>query len=219
VDQCFVVFSEAKKYLNNKKIQVTGMPLRAEIENAQKSFRQDQKFHLLSFGGSQGARAISTALSDAIITGGVWTQNLAVVHQIGSLDFEKVQLKYNGVTNVVTPFEFIYDMPKYYSWADLVVCRGGAGTVSEIAAYGVPAIIIPLPAADNHQQKNAEELVAAGAAVMLLQKNLNPESLVAEIQKLRNDPRSREIMGKNLKRFYKPNASGIIAENILKTVN
>ena len=218
VDKCFVVFEEAKRFLNNRQILTTGMPLRAEIENAKLSARQDSKFHLLSFGGSQGARAITTALSDAVLQGGEWTKNLAVVHQIGSLDFEKVQKKYQGSQDIVTAFEFIYDMPKYYSWADLIVCRGGAGTLSEIAAYGVPAIVIPLPLADNHQQKNAEELVSANASVMLPQKNLTPESLITEIQKLRNDSRLRETMGQNLKKFYKPKAAHIIAENILNSV-
>lgn len=218
VDQCFVVFEEARRHLNNKKIQVFGMPVRAEIESAQKNTNRDKKFHLLSFGGSQGARAISTVLSDAILQKGEWTQNLEVVHQIGSLDFSKLQEKYKGCEDIVTAQEFIYDMPKYYAWADLVVSRGGASTISELAAFGVVPIIIPLPAADNHQQKNAETLVKAGAGRMILQKDLNPQSLIEEIQKLRNDEVLRQQMSEKMKNLFQPKASQKIANEILQSM-
>jgi UDP-N-acetylglucosamine--N-acetylmuramyl-(pentapeptide) pyrophosphoryl-undecaprenol N-acetylglucosamine transferase len=218
VDQCFVVFEEAKKYLNNKKIQVFGMPVRAEIESAVKSGKNDNKFHLFSFGGSQGSRVISTALSDAILAKGVWTRDLQVVHQIGALDFTKLQAKYQGYEDTVTALEFIYDMPKFYSWADLVVCRGGASTIAELAAYGVVPIIIPLPAADGHQQKNAESLVNAGAGAMILQKDLSVQKLIDEIQKLRNDASLRSKMAENIKKFYVPKAANKIAQEILNSI-
>jgi UDP-N-acetylglucosamine--N-acetylmuramyl-(pentapeptide) pyrophosphoryl-undecaprenol N-acetylglucosamine transferase len=215
VGRCYVVFSQAKQGLKNKNIFQFGMPVRQEIEQAQKNPRQDSRFHLLSFGGSQGSRAISTALSDAIIQGGEWTKNLSVVHQIGSLDFQTLQKKYHDFSQVVTPFEFIYDMHNQYAWADLVVARGGASTISELAAFGVVPIIIPLPAADDHQRKNAESLVVGNAGRMLLQSELTPERLISEIEDLRKNPQLMQQMSKNILQFFQPQAADRIASDIL----
>lgn len=214
VDCCYVVFAESKNYLKNKNIELFGMPVRAEIENAAQVARTDEQFHLLSFGGSQGSRAISTVLSDAILTGGEWIKNLQVVHQTGSLDYQKLKSKYGAIPNVEL-HEFIYEMPRYYAWADLVVARGGASTITELAAFGVVPIIIPLPAADNHQQKNAESLVQANAGIMILQKDLTAQRLIAEIQKLRQDPRKMKLMSENLKKFFQAKAAEKIAQDIL----
>ncbi len=218
VNRCYVVFSQSKAQLKNRQILQFGMPVRKAIEEAKKAARADANFHLLSFGGSQGSRAISTALSEAIVQGGAWTNDIKIVHQIGSVDFEKMKAKYAGHENVVTPFEFIYDMENYYSWADLVVVRGGASTITELAAFGVVPIIIPLPAADNHQQKNAESLVSAEAGIVLPQENLTPQKLIEEIQRLRNDPARLKKMSENILRFFQPHAAEKIATDILEQV-
>ena len=218
VDRCYVVFSQSKAGLKNRKIFQFGMPVRREIEEAIKVPRKDDQFHLLSFGGSQGSRAISTALSDALIKGGEWTHQLQVVHQIGSLDFDKLKAKYRGYEDLVTPFEFIYDMHNYYAWADIVVARGGASTITELAAFGVVPIIIPLPAADNHQQKNAESLVAAQAGKMLLQSDLTPSRLIEEIQSLRKNPELMKAMSKNISKFFQSQAAEKIAKDIFEQV-
>lgn len=216
VDKCFVVFSEAKKHLKSDNVIQAGMPVREEIENAQAEKREDENFHLLSFGGSQGARAINNCLSDAIMSGGEWVRNLSVVHQLGSLDFKTISEKYRGAPCSVEPQEFIYDMPKYYRWADIIVSRGGASSIAEAAAFGIIPIIIPLPAADNHQQKNAESLVSKNAGRMILQKDLTPERLISEVQSLRNDKALREQMVQNIKNFYIPQAATTIAKEILQ---
>jgi len=216
VDRCYVVFPQSKEWLKNKNIFQFGMPVRKEIEEGRSAAKQDQDFHLLSFGGSQGSRAISTALSDALMQKGEWVKNLKVVHQIGSTDFTKLQQKYSGMEDLVTPFEFIYDMPGYYSWADLVVARGGASTITELAAFGVVPIIIPLPAADNHQQKNAESLVVAGAGKMLIQENLTPQTLIAEIQELRTNPNLMKQMSEKMHQFFQPRAAEKIAADIFE---
>ncbi len=215
VDKCFVVFSEAKSTLRNSHVIQTGMPVREEIERAQRDPREDQNFHLLSFGGSQGARAINTCLSDAILANGGWTEKLSVVHQTGAVDFQNIQEKYRGSACDVRSFDFIFEMPKYYSWADIIVSRGGASSIAEAAAYGIIPIIIPIPAADNHQQKNAESLLAKNAGRMILQKDLTPERLIQEIQTLRQDKALREQMVQNIKSFYIPHAASRIAKEIL----
>ncbi len=215
VDICFIVFEESRGYLRNKKVIVAGMPVRAEIESGRQATEVSDHFRLLCFGGSQGSRAINTVLCDAILNGGDWTKDLEVVHQIGSTDWKFFSEKYKGHEARVTPMEFIYEMPKYYSWADLVLCRGGASTLSELAAFGVVPIVVPLPAADNHQGKNAEALVKAGAAVMILQKDFTQECLIAQIEELKSDPERRKQMAERLKTFYKPRSSETIARQIL----
>lgn len=215
VDKCFIVFKEARVHLKNKNIRQTGMPVREEITNAMIQPRSDEKFHLLSFGGSQGARAINNVLSDALLED-AWTEGLSVVHQTGSLDYKRISEKYRGAACEVTAFEFIFEMPKYYSWADIIVSRGGASTIAEAAAFGIIPIIIPLPAADDHQKKNAESLVEKNAGRMILQKELTPERLIQEIQSLRNDKALRAEMVQNIKSFYIPAAAESIANEILE---
>lgn len=215
VDKCFVVFKEATPFLKNDEVVVAGMPIRAEIESAEKETHREDSFHILSFGGSQGSRAINNCLQQALLQGGDWVEGVEVVHQTGSLDYKVVSEKYQGARAKVTPLEFIYDMPKYYQWADIIVCRGGASSLAEAAAFGIIPIVIPLPAADNHQQKNAESLVAKNAGRMILQSELTPERLISEIQGLRANKELRLEMVKNIKTFYIENAASSIAKEIL----
>lgn len=218
VDRCFLVFEETKLHLKSKNVQVLGMPVRAELEKAhvERPARREGPFHLLHFGGSQGSRAIGRTLCEAIHERGPWTKNLRVVHQTGVIDFKDFQNRYQGYDDVVEMHEFLYDMPKYYQWADLVLCRGGAGTLTEMAAFGLPAIIVPLPAADGHQEKNGELLVKQNAATMILQKDLNAQRLIEEIESLRQHPLKLEEMKKNIKRFHKPQAAEAIAKSLLQ---
>lgn len=218
VKKCFLVFEESKNLLKNSKAFVFGMPVRSEMEKkAIAAPRTDTKFHLLHYGGSQGSRIIGRTLCEALKLGGDWTQNLKVVHQTGATDHKDFLERYKGYEHLVEIHEFIYNMPDFYEWADVVVCRGGASTLNELAAFGLPAIIIPLPAADGHQEKNAEMLVKANAARMILQKDLTAERLIQEIQALRQDSALRETLKQNIKKFHRPQAAEAIAKAILET--
>jgi UDP-N-acetylglucosamine--N-acetylmuramyl-(pentapeptide) pyrophosphoryl-undecaprenol N-acetylglucosamine transferase len=217
VKRCFLVFEDSKKYLHAKNVQVVGMPVRAEMEAKHEATpRSDAKFHILHYGGSQGSRAIGRALCGAVTHHQGWTDDLKIVHQTGSIDHRDFIGRYKGFENLVEIHEFIFDMPKFYEWADLVVCRGGASTLNEIAAFGLPSIIIPLPAADAHQEKNAEMLVKANAARMIPQSELTPERLISEIQELRSNVALRDMIKKNVKAFHRPRAAEAIAQEILK---
>lgn len=216
VDKCFVVFDEAKAHLKNKSVKKVGMPVRDEIEKGVRPPRGDQDFHILSFGGSQGAQTLNRILSEALLGNQNWVKNLRVVHQLGRWDYSVYSERYRAAAAPVEPFEFIYDMPKYYGWADIIVSRGGASTIAEAAAFGIVPIIIPLPAADNHQQKNAEALVRQNAGVMILQNELTPDRLIAEIQRLRENQALREQMMRNIKEFYIPQSATTIAKEILQ---
>ena len=215
VKRCFLVFPEAAQYFNAEKAHVTGMPVRAEVLASTEKRPADDEFHILHYGGSQGSRMIGTALCDAVGAGGAWLEKTKIVHQTGSVDFEKFKERYAGKENFVDVQPFIYNMDHYYRWADIVVCRGGASTLSEIAAFGLPSIVIPLPVADGHQEKNAMSLQNARAARVILQKDLTPQKLVEEIQTLKSDIQERNQLALNVKAFHLPGASEKIAKEIL----
>jgi UDP-N-acetylglucosamine--N-acetylmuramyl-(pentapeptide) pyrophosphoryl-undecaprenol N-acetylglucosamine transferase len=220
VKKYFLVFEESKKFIqSNAKILVMGMPVRAEIENSSAHAAQPHTgpFNLLHYGGSQGSRIIGRTLAEALLAGGQWTENLRVVHQTGSTDFSEFKKRYSGLGDKIELREFIFNMPDYYRTADLVVCRGGASTLNELAAFGLPAIVIPLPAADGHQEKNAEMMASQGAVKMILQKDLTAEGLARQIQNLRQNPQELLQMTKAIKQFHRPKAAEAIAKEILAT--
>ena len=218
VDRCFVVFEDAMSYLNCEDKRKVGLPVRAEVEAIGSQARvASDEFHILVFGGSQGARAINNAVAEAVAMGGDWLKGVRLVHQTGRYDFERIKSIYQqNVQAAVDCREYLHDMEKQYSWADLVICRAGASTVAEIAACRKPAIFIPLPtAADDHQRKNAESLVEKRAAQMLLQKDLTPQSLIQLIEQVKKDTQSQQEMRENLRHFHQNQAAEKIAELIL----
>ncbi len=219
VQRSLVVFHEAGKMLKSKQIIQMGIPVRKEVEEMTSTLHKDGKFHLLIFGGSQGARAINKVVHETMIKYASVLTDVEVVHQTGSHDISEIQKAYEKIPQFqlkVQAYEYLYGMEKHYEWADLVICRSGASTVAELAACARPAILIPLPtAADNHQLKNAQSLVDHQAGILLEQKDLTPENLFQKILSLKNDKNARELMKLNLKKFYKPKAADRIADYLL----
>ena len=125
--------------------------------------------------------------------------------------------KYAGLS-CVEVHEFIFDMPKFYQKADVQFCRGGASTIAEAACFGVIPIVVPLPAADNHQQKNAETLLKNGAGFMILQNNFQIQNLKDILNQLMTDLSFRETMTMNLKKLAANNAAEVIAKDMLKEI-
>lgn len=219
VQKAFLVFEEGRQYIKSKETLVFGMPLRSEIEKyARESINQSREnahlFTLLCFGGSQGSVFLNDQLSEFILKHPELHSKIRVFHQTGSLDHKRMLAKYNGLP-CVQVFEYIYDMPQYYKQADLLFCRGGASTLAEAAAFGVVPMVVPLPAADDHQQKNAEALVKQNAGFMFLQKQFDQEQFKKVILKMMQEPELRQQMSVNLSRIAPREASGQIAQNIL----
>ncbi len=216
VDECWVVFDDAKSFLNNRNSHSAGMPVRKEIESPpQPSVAKGPRFRILVFGGSQGARGLNTAVVEMLKPAGVWLETVQLVHQTGPADFERVKGLYGEQLGSlpVEVKEYINDMGQQYANADLVICRSGTGTLSELAAIGKPAILIPFPfASDDHQRKNAESLVKKGAAVMILHKDLTAAKLRNTIDELRANPDRLKTMGNRLREFHQPGA----AQNLVK---
>ena len=167
----------------------TGNPLRKRFLDAlEKGRRQPENdVRLFIFGGSQGAQILNETVPEAIAEfrrSGLATPSVQIKHQTGAAMLSRVESRYQALGIKAETSAFIDDMVAAYQWADLVICRAGAMTVSEVAAMGVPAILIPLPTAiDDHQTANARYLTDVGAGLLLMQNALNPVTLAEHITK------------------------------------
>lgn len=182
------------------KVVTTGNPVRDEIVaigDAREPFSSERPLRLLVLGGSQGALAINAILPELIASLST-RASVEVWHQTGHDKLQPVLDAYrlHGVeigsgqdtTDGHRAVMFIDDMAAAYQWADLVICRAGAGTVTELAVAGLPSVLIPLPSAiDDHQTHNARWLADGGAAVLLPQKDLTVEQLSSLIEGLATD--------------------------------
>ncbi len=164
-----------------------GNPVRAGFfelaEPAQRSATHHGAPRVLVLGGSQGARALNEMVPAALalLAADIRPQ---VRHQAGrTLDVAQKAYANAGVAGEVTAF--IDDMPAAYDWADLVVCRAGASTVAELAAAGCASLLVPFPhAVDDHQTRNGEYLVRAGAALLIAERSLDPQRLADTLRAL-----------------------------------
>lgn len=218
VSAAAVHFEETQKYFRN--VEVVGVPVRAEFFSGQASDGNRANAGagppvLLVFGGSQGAHAISAAVTEAMPPIRQKIPGLYVIHQTGERDYNEVQEAYarSGITAEVSAF--IDHMPQAFARADLLVCRSGASTVAEITAAGKPAIFIPFPlAADDHQRRNAETIAKAGAAVLIPQAELTPERLAATVTELLSNPQRLKEMSERARGLAHVDAAGRMARMV-----
>jgi UDP-N-acetylglucosamine--N-acetylmuramyl-(pentapeptide) pyrophosphoryl-undecaprenol N-acetylglucosamine transferase len=205
-----VQFQDTCRFFRN--CVVTGVPVRkAFFEISPRPM--DAAPSLLIFGGSQGARAINTAIVGALPILREKLPNLQIVHQTGPKELETVQQGYAAAAVTADVKPFIDDMPRAFAEADLIVCRSGASTVAEITAAGKPAIFIPFPqAADDHQTKNAQAVANAGGAVLMPQSVLTPEKLARAIVELFADRARLADMARKAKAMSRTDAAGRVAE-------
>ncbi len=196
--------------------QVVGNPVRREIAElpppSQRFAQRHGPTRLLVVGGSQGATRLNAMVPFALARAAA-TLPFEVQHQSGERWIEAAKRNYAeaGVSARLQPF--IEDMAAAYGWADLVICRAGALTVSELAAAGVGAILVPFPAAtDDHQTRNAAILVDGAAAVMIAEHELSSERLAAELVRL-CDGRGRLLaMAERARALAKPRATEDLAD-------
>lgn len=196
------------KKLNAK---FTGNPLRKQFEilpSPPFSKGGSRGINILVVGGSQGARVLNEVVPEALAALRTDAM-LQIKHQTGTAMQDQVESRYKALGVNAEVKAFIEDMVSAYQWADLVICRSGAMTVSEVAAAGVPAIFIPLPnAIDDHQTANAQYLTDAGAGLLLMQKDLNAATLVEHITKVL---KQLDVMSKTAKEYARLDATEIVA--------
>lgn len=219
VKKCYVVFAGSKDFIHCRDVMKVGLPVRPELEVLNVTQREDTDFHVLCFGGSQGARYINKILRESVQSEPVWLHKAKLIHQTGVADYAEVNSVYQKSIFSVKPYEFLHEMNRYYDWADIVICRSGASTVAELAAVGKPALLIPLPtSADDHQKKNAQAVVANGSAIMLEQNQLNIKSLNELILGLQKNPDQLKQMSEKMKSLHQPRAAEVIAKDILALI-
>jgi UDP-N-acetylglucosamine--N-acetylmuramyl-(pentapeptide) pyrophosphoryl-undecaprenol N-acetylglucosamine transferase len=171
---------------------------------------------LLVFGGSQGAHAINMAMVDAAKELAAVGPDLRVTHQTGGRDVEMVRAAYRDAGLAADVAPFFDDMARRLGRADLIVCRAGATTLAEVAAAGKPAILVPLSTAtDDHQRKNAEALSEAGAAVLLLESEMNGRTLARRILALARDRQERQRLASAVRAMARPDAARVIVDRAL----
>ena len=230
-----IATEDAKKYLDEKcNVEITGNPVREEIlkftkETARRELMLDEdKPMILSFGGSLGADKINKAVADLIA---YTTKEKSVYHMHATgkngyswmprlVEEKGVNLSFNKQVKIL---EYINNMPLCINAADIVICRAGAMTVSELQAAGKASILIPSPnVAENHQYYNAMSLVKKDAAVLIEDKNLTGETLIKEVENLLNNKTKIKEMGQNAQKIAIVDATQRIYEiivRILKTKN
>jgi UDP-N-acetylglucosamine--N-acetylmuramyl-(pentapeptide) pyrophosphoryl-undecaprenol N-acetylglucosamine transferase len=222
VNAAAVTFDSTQAFFGTKAF-VSGNPVRPEFF-ASTGPHQESAFHdqtsvtrVLVFGGSQGAHAINVAMVEAASQLAAGGSALRLVHQTGERDVEMVRGAYRqaGLQAEVEPF--LFDMGRRLGQADVVVCRAGATTLAEITAAGKAAVLIPLPTAtDDHQRKNAEVLAAAGAAELLVQRELNGAVLAERILALAGDRSRRDRMSATARTFAPPDAARVFVDRALQ---
>lgn len=226
VDRVLVGFEESRgSYRHPEKVLVTGTPVRAGFRHADREqarrelgFGQNERIVLAVF-GSLGAGHMNRLMEDMIRKMGS-DPAFRLVYATGKQYYDGVQellARSRLHSPMIDVREYIYDMPKLMSAADLIICRCGASTISEITYMGVPAILIPSPnVVNDHQTRNASVLAKAGAAVMFSEDGLDGEQLYETVTQLLKDQPARESMHEASLRLGVPEATERIASIVLE---
>jgi len=215
VSAAALTFESSVSYFGRRGF-VTGNPVRPEFFDPTPAPSSGPP-RILIFGGSQGAHAINMAMVEAAPRLAAHPGGMAITHQTGERDLERVRDAYGraGLEARVEPF--IFTMDREMKSADLVICRAGATTLAELTACGRPSLLVPLPtAADDHQRRNAEALVAAGAAESIDQARLTGDLLAERIIAIATDPARREAMSAAAVTLARPDAATAIVDKALE---
>jgi UDP-N-acetylglucosamine--N-acetylmuramyl-(pentapeptide) pyrophosphoryl-undecaprenol N-acetylglucosamine transferase len=203
---------------------VAGNPVRAEFftpadeeanGQSEQATPRERAARVLIVGGSQGAHAINVAMVAAAPRLATADPRLAITHQSGARDVALVRDAFERAGLDARVEAFIHEMDREMKRADLVIARAGATTLSELAAAGRPALLVPLPTAtDDHQRRNAEAFASAGGAVVVDQRDLTGDRLAVEIEALVADPVRLAAMGRAARTLARPDAASRIADRV-----
>jgi UDP-N-acetylglucosamine--N-acetylmuramyl-(pentapeptide) pyrophosphoryl-undecaprenol N-acetylglucosamine transferase len=214
----FTAFEEAGRFFPSRKVQLIGNPIRRKLmDNYLLSHVAHERFTLLVFGGSLGARGINQRMLEALDSLQDVKEQLHIVHQTGKSDLESVRRGYEEKGFRAEVVEFIEDMSGAYAKAELVICRAGATTLAELMVAKKASILIPFPyATDNHQEVNARALVDAGAALMFRESELTGQQLAEQIRALKDDPARLRKMEKRAALQGRPEAAKELADVLVE---
>jgi len=220
-----VAYDKMERYFPAEKIVLTGNPVRRDLANLQVTAAEGLKYFDLDagkktifvFGGSLGARSINEAMAaNAELLGR--QSDIQVLWQVGSLYYETYKDCATARLPNVRLRPFIDRMDMAYAMADLVICRAGALTISELCLVGKAALLIPSPnVAEDHQTKNAKALVEKEAALLLPDRDAKELIVAQAIQLLINEPQLEKLR-QNIRQLARPDAADRIAEEVLKLI-
>ena len=220
VDAAAVNFEETRQYFRGAR--VTGTPVRPEFFSIRQR-PQSGSTRLLVFGASQGARVLNELMPKIMERLLKAFPELYVVHQTGgrhgaSTDESYMRAGVELQRVRITPY--LDDMASQFEAADLILCRSGASTMAELAAAGRASLLVPFPrAADDHQRKNADAFVEAGAAEMVLEAELTEERLLETLLELLGDDARREKMAAQARKLAHPDAVAVIGQMAVELAN
>ncbi len=207
-----ISFPETAGYFPKGRTEITGLPVRDEFFQIPPRPAGATPSILIT-GGSQGSRTLNEAGRQAWPLFRKAGMRVKIVHQTGPSAAERLRAEFagSGLEGEVAPF--INDMPAAFAAADLVVCRAGAGAVSELAAAGKPSVLVPFPfAADDHQTRNAEAFERAGAARLVRDSEMTGDRLFALVCELLGAPEMLRAMGQAARQFARTGAARRAAE-------
>ena len=225
VNKIAICFDDVKKDFASysDKVVLTGNPRGQEVVEIEKNPKylasigvETELPIVVIFGGSRGSERMNEVFVEALE--GFADKNYHVVMVTGEVHYDKIN---NQITNLekslpnVSVFPYIKDMPQLFQNVDLVVCRSGATTLTELTALGLASILIPSPyVTNNHQEANARSLVDQGAASMILEKELNAQTMLAEIDHILLDSHKKEAMATSAKKMGITDASSRLTSMI-----
>ncbi len=231
----FVAYDGMEKFFPKNKIILSGNPIRETIiksnsikqEQAKEYFDLDKnKLTILSIGGSLGSKTLNNAWLKHLEE--ILQKNVQLIWQTGSLEYEKIINEFmslNGERKLanllpnISIKEFIYDMQQAYVAADIIVSRAGAIAISELCVAGKPTVLVPFPfAAEDHQTKNAQNLVNHQAAIMCKDQEFI-ENANEIMNSLIDSESQRKSLTENIQKLAKPNATKIIVDEIIKELS
>ncbi len=232
-DKILVGFKDAKDRLDGaNNVVVTGNPVKIKKLNLTEEEKQKIKNEIgiknnkpivLVFGGSQGAQSINRSFMEIIVN--KKNKDYQIIWAVGPGQYDEIKTKLDEVNVNINNIEsvkivpYIYNMEEVMNACDLVVCRSGAMTITEVATVGKPAVFIPYPyATENHQEYNARVLEKVGAAKIILNKDLNSEVLSNTIQDIIRDKNKLDVMGKNASKIVVEHVEEKIYQEIKKCI-
>lgn len=221
VDKIAVSFKDTP--LRAGKLVFTGNPLRSSLtksarNDARRFFGLDEAFTLSVIGGSQGSRRINMEFMEALRLLTERKEKFQFIHISGRGDYLRLKEWYKCITIKYRLYDFLDAIHLAYAAADLVICRAGAGTLSELAYFKKAAILIPYPYARGHQLENALQLKRENAAVVIQEKELSGAGLCEQILRLMRLADERIALEDNIQKFAHPDAADKLAELALSMV-
>lgn len=210
----FLSFEESLRFFPKNSTILSGNPVRSDFFALPRK-EPTSGLRILVTGGSLGAHFLNREIPKVLVSISRDYPQLLITHQAGQKDEDTVMKAYEDAGLNAKVVRFINDMPKAFREHDLIISRAGATVIAEIMAAGMPAILVPYPFANGHQQHNASALADKKAAIMVLEGNDFEENLASELRILCQDPNKLLNMASKAKTLGKPNAAFDIAKIIL----